>query len=153
MYAEAFDEQALKREWDEAVADGQDAIERKAAILRKAQERWPRVPSTNPGLQAQGQLGYHPEMRRFVRDVLGMPDAPRGGLNTYATQLLRYGAEGDRARRRAGVARRFGSQAQARQLRQAVVELTTKYRLGADPTECMEALTTKFGEIAGEQKA
>jgi hypothetical protein len=144
---EARDEQALKREWDEACADEQDATERKAAVLREALKRWPMVLSSNPGQRARGMMMHSPEMRRFVRDVLGLPDSKGGGkggsMNHAARQLLLYGAEGVRARVRDS-ARRSSS---SRQLRSAVVELTTKYRLGADPRKCMEALAKFYEEL------
>lgn len=134
---EAFDEQALKREWDEAAADEQDAMERKVAVLRKALTRWPMIHRRNPQGALTSLMIYSPEMRRFVRDVLGMPDTKNGGMNEYARVLLNLGVECTRARSNAANTRRNN---QLRQLRAAVVELTTKYRLGADPQKCMEEL-------------
>lgn len=137
---EAFDEQTLKRQWDEACADEQDATERKCAVLQAALKRWPKVPNGFGGKQ----MKHSPEMRRFVRDVLGMPDNKgRGGMNNYAARLLKHGMEGARANSRSTNAR----QAVGVKLRRAVIELTTKYRLGADPTECMEALDTYYKEL------
>ena len=140
---EAFDEQALKRQWDEACNDEQDATERKCAVLQAALKRWPRVLASNPGQRTQGKTVHSSEMRRFVRDALGMPDAKNGGMNFYAGQLLRHGAEAERARCRYQEGRR----AVGHKLRRAVIELTTKYRLGADPTECMEALDAYYKEL------
>jgi len=140
----AFDEQALKRQWDEACADEGDAFERKVAVLQAALKQWPMVLSSNPGQRAQGKMVYSPEMRRFVRDVLGMPDDQRrGSMNDYALRLLRKGVAGCRARIKILTART----SVARKLRRAVIEVTTKYRLGADPTECMETLDNYYKEL------
>jgi hypothetical protein len=137
------DEQALKREWDEACADEQDAVERKAAVLREALKRWPMVLSSNPGQRARGMLVHSPEMRRFVRDVIGMPDQKRGGLNSDANKLIKLGAAGLRAVSKKSQEK---TQSRRRQIERAVVELTTKYRLGADPTACMEDLCKFYEE-------
>lgn len=142
VQADVKDEQTLKREWDEACADEQDAVERKAAVLREALKRWPMVLHSHPPRRA-----HSPEMRRFVRDVLGMADESNGGMNRYARRLLTLGANGMRVKARedrAGVR----SRASSTKLRTAVIELTTKYRLGADPGECMEALTKYYEELA-----
>jgi hypothetical protein len=147
---EAFDEQALKREWDEACGDEQDAVERKVEVLRRALKQWPRVLSSHPGQRALGRMVHSPEMRRFVRDVLGMPDSKAGGgMNSHATKLLKHGADGERAKGRESKKRQRSSNAL---LRRAVVELTTKYRLGADPAKCMEALANFYEEQTREQK-
>ncbi|MGH7184921.1 MAG: hypothetical protein ACREIB_01410, partial [Pseudomonadota bacterium] len=126
---EAFDEQALKREWDAACADEGDAVSRKQAVLRAALTRWPMVGQLMPkgGL---GKLAHSPEMRRFVRDVLGMPDEG-GRVNSQARRLLTDGG------REANRAKSAAYRQSATQLRRAVVELTTKYKLGADPKACM----------------
>jgi len=145
---EVFDEQRLKREWDEACADEANAVDRKAAVLRAAHARWPKVPSANPVQRARGIMAYHPELRRFVRDVLGMPDQKNGGMNYFAGQLIRNGADGVRARAAASNAATSGV---GRKLRPAVVELVTKYRLGADPAECMEALAKYYEEVTRGQ--
>ena len=133
---EAFDEQALAREWQEACADEQDAVTRKQIVLRKALKQWPMVPSHG------GLMMHSPEMRRFVRDVLGMPDDKAGGMNVYARQLLKEGG-----RERNNAATNVGLK-RARQIKNAVVELVTKYRLGADPAACMEALAKFYEEQA-----
>jgi hypothetical protein len=139
---EAFDEQQLKREWDEAVGDEQDAVSRQQAVLRKALARWPMVLSSNPGARAQGKMTHSPEMRRFVRDVLGMPDRPHGGMSARANRLLKEGGrEHDKARS-------FNYSRRVMRIRHAVVELVTKYRLGADPKQCMEALANFYEEQA-----
>ena len=135
-----FDERQLKAEWDDACADEQDAVSRKQAVLRKALARWPMVPQLHPKSGTpMNRMQYSPEMRRFVRDVLGMADTARGCINKMAPLLLqdtgrnRYTAQYTR-RNRATYA-----------IRKAVVELVTKYRLGADAHSCMEALA-KFYE-------
>lgn len=143
---EVFCEQRLKREWDEACADEANAVDRKAAVLRAAHARWPKVP--NPGLRARGIMVHHPELRRFVRDVLGMPDRKNGGMNHVASQLIKHGADVVRARATAYSAATSGV---GRKLRPAVVELVTKYRLGADPAECMEALAKYYEEVTRGQ--
>jgi len=135
----AFDEQALKRQWDEACADEGDAQERKLAVLQTALKQWPKVLG---GLLGK-QMVYHPEMRRFVRDVLGMPDTANGCINRHAATLLRDGVEKMRADKRK--VKRYSSV--GLKLRHAVIELTTKYRLGADPAECMEALDHYYRDL------
>lgn len=130
---QAFDEQALAREWQEACADEQDAVTRKQIVLRKAFARWPMV-------LRHGQMAHSPEMRRFVRDVLGMPDQQNGGMNRFAMRLLREGArEQYNAQGKARSARNY-------RIKNAVVELVTKYRLGADGEECMAALAKFYEE-------
>lgn len=138
---EAFDERQLKAEWDDACADEQDAVSRKQAVLRKALARWPMVLGGFNGKQKVNS----PEMRRFVRDVLGMPDDTNGGMNRYALMLLR---EDGRDKQNA-----LGSRRQRRNVRikNAVVELVTKYRLGADAHECMEALAKFYEEQTNAQ--
>lgn len=136
----AFDEQALKREWLDACADEQDAVSRKQAVLRKALARWPMVLSNNPGQRARGIMVHSLEMRQFVRDVLGMPDAKNGSLNPYAIVLLKEG----HYERNAAKATAYG--ARSARIRRAVTELVTKYRLGADGHECMEALAKFYEE-------
>jgi hypothetical protein len=142
IVVQAFDEQALKREWDEADADEQDAVARKVEVLRKALKQWPMVLSSNPGMRARGKMIHSPEMRRFVRDVLGMPDR-KNGMNCYALDLMRNGADGARARSNESVKRHRNSNSL---LRRAVVELVTKYRLGADGQQCMAALANFYEE-------
>lgn len=143
---EAFDERQLKAEWDDACADEQDAVSRKQAVLRKALARWPMVMHPLPNLAARGKKVHSPEMRRFVRDVLGMPDnANKGGLNTYAAQLLR-----ENGRDKGIVIRKHYRERSAR-IKRAVVELVTKYRLGADAHECMEALAKFYEEQTNAQ--
>jgi hypothetical protein len=142
IVVQAFDEQALKREWDEACGDEQDALERKVEVLRKALKQWPMAP--RPGFGAQ--MNHSPEMRRFVRDVLGMPDQKHtGAMNSNAVRLLKHGAERERetARKRSK---------RATDIKRAVVELVTKYRLGADPAKCMEALANFYEEQTRGQK-
>lgn len=131
--AQVFDEQALAREWREACADEHDAVTRKQIVLRKACARWPTV-------LRHGQMAHSPEMRRFVRDVLGMPDQQRGGMNGHALTLLREGA------RERSVAATNANGRRARVIKNAVVELVTKYRLGADGEECMAALAKFYEE-------
>lgn len=142
----AFDEQKLKRDWDEAVADGQDAEERKVAVLRAALKQWPMVPHVMPNGAVTGTKRHCPEMRRFVRDVLGMPDS-RQGMNNYAARLIAQGLAGIRFYN----TRNHAITTQGRKLRRAVIEVTTKYRLGADPQECMETLATYYETLANEQ--
>lgn len=144
LHAEVFDEKQLKREWDEACGDEQDAVERKAAILRKALARWPMVLPSNPGLRAQGIMVYSPEMRRFVRDVLGLPDARQGGINDYARKLVRDGVARTREQRARSDRKRV-------QIKHAAIQAITEYRLGRKPEECMEALAKFYEESINGQ--
>ena len=145
---EVFDERRLKMEWDDACADETDAVGRKQAVLRKALARWPMIPLLNPetGKPWGNRMKHAPEMRRFVRDVLGMPDSSKGSVNTYARSLL---VEGARERKNQRVS---AGSIRARQIKNAVAELVTKYRLGADGHDCMEALA-KFYEEQTNGKA
>lgn len=142
---EAFDERQLKAEWDDACADEQDAMSRKQAVLRKALARWPMVMHPVPNLAAIGRKVHSLGMRRFVRDVLGMPDDRRGGMNANALLLLRENA---RDKNNADRKRHHGRDAR---IKRAVVELVTKYRLGADAHECMEALAKFYEEQTNAQ--
>jgi hypothetical protein len=134
---EAFDEKRLKFEWDLACEDETDAVSRKQAVLRKALAQWPMARQYGD----KGAMVHHPEMRRFVRDVLGMRDREGGGMNNHAAMLLREGAREKRS------SHNNASQKQSRAYRRAVIELVTKYKLGADPRACMEALSTYYEEI------
>ena len=131
---EAFNEQALKREWDMAIEDEGDAVSRKQAVLRKALKQWPMVKSI------KGTPTHRLEMRRFVRDVLGLPDQKRGGMNCHAMTLLREGG------REKNIAQEAARRKTGRIYRRAVVELVTKYKLGADPRACMDALAGIYEE-------
>ena len=139
IVVQAFDEQALKREWDEACEDEQSALERKRAVLQAALKQWPKVPRQGN----RGQLMHSAGMRRFVREVLGMPDSRNGGINTEASRLLNNTVAEIRKSDVAYFNRTVGH---ARRLRRAVVELTDKYRLGADPKQCMDALIRMLDE-------
>lgn len=136
IVVQAFDEQALAREWQEACADEQDAVTRKQAVLRKAFKRWPMVLG---GLNGKHMV-HSPEMRRFVRDVLGMPDRQNGALNYSAAILLKEGG------RENHVAVTSAGHKRSTRIKNAVAELVTKYRLGADGEECMAALAKFYEE-------
>jgi hypothetical protein len=101
------------------------------------------VTASHPGRRASGLKDHSPELRRFVRDVLGLADQASGGMNSRAVALLKHGAEGQRALWKAE--RKPGHERSARKIRAAAVELVEKYRLGADGNDCMNALA-KFIE-------
>lgn len=138
IVVEAFDEQRLKREWDDACTDENDALARQAAVLNKALQQWPKVP------RKQGGFQHHPELRRFVRDVLGMPDEKNGSINTRACRLMSIGPEGLRKRVREAQAKFTNRR---RLIERAYFEVTTKYQLGADPKQCMDALVSLLKDV------
>ena len=123
---QAFDEQRLKAEWDAACADEKDAVERKAAVLRAAVKCWPKVLSSQPGLRAQGRMVYAPEMRRFVREVLGIPDNKEGSINEYARRLLNHPIAVIRERN-------LKQHNRTTLIRQAAIGFLTAYELEPDP--------------------
>jgi hypothetical protein len=149
IVVQAFDEQQAKREWDEACADEEDATERKVAVLRAALKRWPMILSSNPGRRARGLMSHHPDMRRFVRDVLGMRDCNGNCMNTYAGALLKHGA--DIRRRRQQEHNR--NVTNIRQLRYEVKDGVKAYRLGRITGDEFAQRLAKFYEETVSVKA
>jgi hypothetical protein len=100
-------------------------------------------PST-PLLRKDGtQYGHarHPKVREIIMQVRGYNEL---GVERFIKRHRSMDNNALRRRVEAGRARPGTSNRNAR-VRRAVVELTTKYRLGADPAACMDALV-KFLE-------
>jgi len=85
----------------------------------------------------RGQLIRNPKVYEIVRAV-------RGGTDSAIRVFLnRYKSEAARSARQAANGTSAG---RSRKIRAAAVEITTKYRLGADPKECMDRLAAFIEE-------